>query len=110
MDCDLPPVLAPEAHGACRAPRPDARPRKAQGGQRMSRQEATPVGDVSFDGERATLNFEIRLPHPPEEVWKAITDPRELSQWCMTQAVIEGRKGGFIDLRTGPGQFHEPAL
>jgi len=72
----------------------------------MSRLEATPVGDVSFDGERATLNFEIRLPHPPEEVWKAITDPRELSQWYMTQAVIEGRKGGFIDLRTGPGQFH----
>jgi uncharacterized protein YndB with AHSA1/START domain len=27
------------------------------------------------------LNFEARYPHPPEVVWKAMTDPESLSKW-----------------------------
>ncbi len=30
---------------------------------------------------RPTLRFERRLPHPPEKVWRAITDPAELAHW-----------------------------
>jgi uncharacterized protein YndB with AHSA1/START domain len=28
-----------------------------------------------------TLRFERRLAHPPEKVWKALTDPSELTHW-----------------------------
>ena len=28
-----------------------------------------------------TLRFERRLAHPPEKVWRALTDPAELSHW-----------------------------
>jgi uncharacterized protein YndB with AHSA1/START domain len=72
----------------------------------MTPQESVPVGAVSFQGEHATLTFQTRLAHPPEAVWQAITDPVELSSWYMTQAVIDGRKGGFVDFRTGAGQLH----
>jgi uncharacterized protein YndB with AHSA1/START domain len=30
---------------------------------------------------RPTLRFERRLAHPPEKVWKALTDPAELGHW-----------------------------
>jgi len=34
------------------------------------------------DGERWTLVFVRDLPHPPEKVWRALTDPRELREWA----------------------------
>lgn len=34
----------------------------------------------TIDG-RPTLRFERRLSHPAEKVWKAITDPAELTHW-----------------------------
>jgi uncharacterized protein YndB with AHSA1/START domain len=32
-------------------------------------------------GGRTTIRFERRLAHPPEKVWKALTDPAELTHW-----------------------------
>jgi len=29
------------------------------------------------------LNFEVTYPHPPEKVWRALTDPRAIAQWLM---------------------------
>lgn len=72
----------------------------------MMRQDFTPFGAVSFQGKHATLTFRTRLAHPPEAVWDAITDPKQLSLWYMTRAAIDGRKGGSIDFRTGAGQLH----
>lgn len=72
----------------------------------MTDEVAAVAGRVSFEGERATLTFEGRLAHPPEAVWEALTDPKQLSSWYMTQAAIDGRLGGYIDLRSGPGQLH----
>jgi Activator of Hsp90 ATPase homolog 1-like protein len=34
----------------------------------------------TIDG-RPTLRFERRLAYPPERVWRALTDPDELSRW-----------------------------
>jgi len=64
------------------------------------------TGKVVIDGDEATLVFRRRLPHSPEEVWKALTDPSELSGWYMTQAAIDGRKDGMVDLHSGPSQLH----
>ncbi|MCI4318737.1 MAG: SRPBCC domain-containing protein [Thermoplasmata archaeon] len=65
-----------------------------------------PVGEVSKEGERATLTFRVRLDHPPEAVWAALTDPEQLEIWYKTRAKIDGRPGGSIDFTTGPGQLH----
>lgn len=72
----------------------------------MNPQNSTLVGRVSFEGEHATLTFQSRLPHPPEAVWSALTDPKQLSAWYMMQAAIDGRRGGSIDFTSGPGQYH----
>ncbi len=64
------------------------------------------LGSVTVEGEHATLVFERRLPHPPEVVWEAITEPRQLAEWYMTEAVIDGRVGGTIDFLSGPSQLH----
>ena len=72
----------------------------------MTSQDPEEVGKVVIEGEHATLVFKRRLEHPPEVVWKALTDPEELSRWYMTEAVIDGRKGGAVDFHAGPSQLH----
>lgn len=72
----------------------------------MTTSPASRAGTLTFDGDHATLTFERRIRHPIQVVWEAITEPEHLAQWYMTKATIEGRKGGIIDLRTGPGQLH----
>jgi uncharacterized protein YndB with AHSA1/START domain len=64
------------------------------------------TGSVVIEGERATLIFRRRVFHPPEAVWKALTDPAELSSWYMSDAVIDGRQGGSVDLHAGPSRLH----
>jgi uncharacterized protein YndB with AHSA1/START domain len=72
----------------------------------MKRDEFGPVGAVVMEGEKATLVFRRRLDRPPEVVWKALTDPSELSKWYMTDAAIDGREGGTIDFIAGPSRLH----
>jgi uncharacterized protein YndB with AHSA1/START domain len=36
---------------------------------------------VELDGDRVGVRFERRLSHPPERVWRAITEPGELAAW-----------------------------
>src|SRR2546426_10009753 len=72
----------------------------------MTGQELSPVGKVSFAHANAILTFQRRLPHPPEAVWEAITDPKQLSKWYMMRASVDRRAGGSIDFSGGPGDFH----
>jgi uncharacterized protein YndB with AHSA1/START domain len=43
-----------------------------------------PLADatVTAAGERWTLIFVRALPHPPEKVWAALTDPAQLDRWA----------------------------
>ncbi|MFI0487408.1 SgcJ/EcaC family oxidoreductase [Actinomadura sp. 9N215] len=52
---------------------------------------------VHRDG-RTLLRFERRLRHPPERVWRALTDPAELSAW-LADADLEPAVGGKFELR-----------
>ena len=72
----------------------------------MTREEYGPNGAVITSGDKATLVFRRRLDHPPEVVWKALTDTSELSKWYMTKATIDGREGGSIDFISGPSRLH----
>jgi uncharacterized protein YndB with AHSA1/START domain len=72
----------------------------------ISGEDTGRIGKVVIEGEEATLVFKRRLSQPPEAVWKALTDPSELSNWYMTKATIEGREGGHVDLLAGPSRLH----
>jgi len=65
-----------------------------------------PAGQIQTQGDRATLVFERRYPHPQGAVWDAITSPAQLAQWYMAKATIEPRVGGRVEMWTGPSQFH----
>jgi uncharacterized protein YndB with AHSA1/START domain len=60
-------------------------------------------GTLLADGEHATLTFHRVYDHAPEKVWAAITTPEGLRGWLLcTEAVIEGRAGGRIEMVSGP--------
>ena len=66
-----------------------------------------PKGTLVRDGEHATLTFHRVYPHRIEHVWEAISTPEGLRGWLMaTEATIEGRVGGWIEMKSGPTRFH----
>jgi uncharacterized protein YndB with AHSA1/START domain len=63
------------------------------------------IGTVTIDSGYATLQYKRRLAHPPEAVWKAITDPKEVSVWFSTTAKIDSRPGGTLEYISVPVGF-----
>lgn len=51
---------------------------------------------VPIDG-RWQLRFTRTLPHPPEKVWRALTEPEDLAAWFPT--TIEGKRAAGAALR-----------
>lgn len=54
----------------------------------------------------AVLTLERFLAHPPEVVWRAVTDPTEVRRWFLTEAQVEAWVGGRVDLVTGSYRLH----
>jgi uncharacterized protein YndB with AHSA1/START domain len=54
-------------------------------------------GTLTTRGNRVELKFERRLNHPPEKVWRALTDSKELAHWF--PARIEGAREAGAELR-----------
>lgn len=46
---------------------------------------------------------ELHMPAPPEEVWRALTDPAEMAGWLAEEAEIDLRPGGDLSLRSAGG-------
>jgi uncharacterized protein YndB with AHSA1/START domain len=63
-------------------------------------------GELTFDGDYARLFYQRRLPHPPERVWAALTDPAQVMQWLMASSVaLDGRPGGSLETVAGPSHI-----
>jgi uncharacterized protein YndB with AHSA1/START domain len=62
-------------------------------------------------GDRWTLIFVRVLPHPPEKVWAALTDPERLRQWAPFDAARDLSHPGETTLTTvdGPDRTDTPA-
>jgi uncharacterized protein YndB with AHSA1/START domain len=54
-------------------------------------------GQLEQNGDRWRLRFTRRLPHPPEKVWRALTEPEHLAAWFPTD--IEGDRVAGAPLR-----------
>jgi uncharacterized protein YndB with AHSA1/START domain len=52
----------------------------------------------------------IEIDVPIEEVWKAITDPKELSRWFAPKMTVEPGAGGFVLADWGPGLEWKTAI
>lgn len=64
------------------------------------------ASSVREHGGRATLVVRRLLAHSPAAIWKAITDPEEVKLWFLTEAQVEARVGGNVDLVTGRYRVH----
>lgn len=60
------------------------------------------LGEVLHDGDTIGLRFERHLAHPPERVWRAITESNQLHHWLPTDIVGERRAGAPIELPFWP--------
>ncbi|GAA3095484.1 SRPBCC family protein [Pseudonocardia yunnanensis] len=49
----------------------------------------------------SVLTMERRLKHPPEKVWRAITEPERLADWFPSTMTPELRRGGKIEFGFG---------
>ena len=61
-----------------------------------------------LDDGRWRLRFERTLPHSPEEVWRAITEPEHLAHWFPT--TIEGERAAGAPLRFSFPDDQWPAI
>ena len=68
--------------------------------------KTTSIGRIVYEGENASLTFHRRLPHSRELIWKEITDPKQLSVWMNTKAIINRGSGGNIDFVNTISGFH----
>ena len=51
------------------------------------------ITDLTTPSQTESISFEFDLPHPPEKVWRALTDPALLAEWLLP----------VIDLHLEPG-------
>jgi uncharacterized protein YndB with AHSA1/START domain len=49
-----------------------------------------------------SLAFDFDLPHAPEKVWRALTDPELLSEWLLPVAGFKLEPGATFTFRTQP--------
>jgi uncharacterized protein YndB with AHSA1/START domain len=61
-------------------------------------------GNLERAGEEWKLRFTRELPHPPEKVWRAITEPRHLDAWFPQRVVGEWRAGAPLTFEARGGE------
>ena len=60
------------------------------------------LGTVLRDGDRIGLRYARDLMHPPEKVWRALTESEHMAAWMACDMVGERRTGAPIELRLWP--------
>jgi uncharacterized protein YndB with AHSA1/START domain len=58
--------------------------------------------DKTARSQTESLEFEFDLDHPPEKVWRALTDPELLAEWLLPAVDFELRTGAAFTFRAQP--------
>ena len=58
------------------------------------------VTDTTPRSQLQTISFEFDLPHPPEKVWRALTDPVLLAEWLMPVFGFKLEPGAAFTFKT----------
>ncbi|HEX4997553.1 MAG TPA: SRPBCC domain-containing protein [Terriglobia bacterium] len=61
----------------------------------------TPI-DKTAPSQTDSISFEFDLPHPPEKVWRALTDPALLNEWLLPVFDLKLEPGAAFMFRTQP--------
>ena len=57
------------------------------------------VADRTTPSQTEALSFEFDLRHPPEKVWRALTDPELLEEWLLPAIGFELKPGAEFRLK-----------
>jgi uncharacterized protein YndB with AHSA1/START domain len=60
------------------------------------------VTDKTAPAQTEALSFELDLRHPPEKVWRALTDPALLTEWLLPVIGLELEPGAAFLFKTQP--------
>jgi uncharacterized protein YndB with AHSA1/START domain len=58
--------------------------------------------DKTDPSQTQSLSFEFDLSHPPEKVWRALTDPELLAQWLLPVTGLKLQPGATFTFKTQP--------
>jgi len=58
--------------------------------------------DKTAPSQTECISFEFDLQHPPDKVWRALTDPVLLSEWLLPIAGLELEPGAAFTFETQP--------
>ena len=58
--------------------------------------------DKTAPSQTESLSFEFDLPHPPEKVWRALTEPALLAEWLLPVIGLKLEPGAEFTFKTQP--------
>jgi uncharacterized protein YndB with AHSA1/START domain len=58
--------------------------------------------DKTAPSQTESISFELELPHPPEKVWRALTDPALLGEWLLPVVELKLEPGAPFTFKTQP--------
>jgi uncharacterized protein YndB with AHSA1/START domain len=58
--------------------------------------------DKTAQAQSEAISFEVDLPHTPEKVWRALTDPVLLAEWLLPVIDFKLEPGAAFTLKTQP--------
>jgi uncharacterized protein YndB with AHSA1/START domain len=58
--------------------------------------------DKTAPSQTESLTFEFDLQHPPQKVWRALTDPALLAEWLLPVLDLKLEPGAAFTLKTQP--------
>ena len=58
--------------------------------------------DTTAPGQREAIAFQVDLHHPPEKVWRALTDPELLAEWLLPVVGFRLEPGAEFTFTTQP--------
>ena len=60
------------------------------------------VTDTTTKSQTEAITFEFDLPHSPQKVWRALTEPALLAEWLLPAIGLELAPGAAFTLKTQP--------
>ena len=60
------------------------------------------VTDKTAQSQTESISFEFDLPHPPEKVWRALTDPVLLAEWLLPVVDLKLEPAAAFAFKTQP--------
>jgi len=58
--------------------------------------------DTTAPSQTEAISFEFDLQHPPEKVWRALTEPELLAEWLLPVIGLELEPGAEFTFKTQP--------